>query len=65
MYLWREGDPCLKRCSWNLRRALGVRQFVMSVEHLAFVTTEGDTYLATLPKRKILQTTSGMKGENC
>ncbi|KAK2162357.1 hypothetical protein LSH36_100g11000 [Paralvinella palmiformis] len=52
IYMWRSDEPSLKRCAWVLRRPLFITRMTLGANSLAFVTKDGEAFVATLPKQR-------------
>ena len=50
--MWRSDEPSLKRCAWVLRRPLFITRMTLGANSLAFVTKDGEAFVATLPKQR-------------
>ena len=50
--MWKSGEPSLKRCAWVLRRPLFITHMTLGSNSLAFITRDGEAFVATLPKQR-------------
>ncbi|XP_050296908.1 inhibitor of Bruton tyrosine kinase [Anthonomus grandis grandis] len=50
--LWQESDPVLRRCVFSINRSLNIKQVTLNINHLMFVTLDGEAFRGEAKPRK-------------